>query len=73
MIEARIRMPVTKDHHGKHRQKLGKPYIMYFNNRAELHQYMQGILKDARVQIINPEVPNTQLNNRMMQHICGVA
>lgn len=73
MIRAQVRYPVTTEVNGKRKQKLGKPEVMTFANRAEMHQYLDGILKGCRVKLLEPEAPNTKLKNPMMQHICGVA
>lgn len=73
MIKAQVRMPVVREVNGKRKQKLGKPEVYEFSNRAELNQYLDGILKGCRVKLLHPEVPATKLKNAMMQHICGVA
>lgn len=73
MIKVRVRMPVVTKTDFKHKQKLGKPEIMTFKSRAELNEYLNGILKGARVQILKPEEGSTTLINPMMQSICGVA
>lgn len=73
MIQAQVRMPVVTESKGKHKQKLGKPEVMTFKNRAELNEYMDGILKGARVKILQPQDGKNRLKNPMMQRICGVS
>ncbi|MCW8982483.1 MAG: hypothetical protein OQK13_00400 [Gammaproteobacteria bacterium] len=73
MIRAQIRMPVVMEKNGKRKQKLGSPEVMTFVNRAELNQYLDGILKGARVKLLEPESGSNRLKNPMMQRICGVA
>lgn len=41
-------------------------------SRLELEQLRRSWLKDAQVRITNPDTPNTSLQNRPMQNICGV-
>ena len=41
-------------------------------SRLELQQLQAGVLKGAKVRITNPDTPNTSLQNRPMQNICGV-
>ena len=72
MIQAQVRFPVVKEVNGKRKQKLGKPEVMTFKHRAELNQYLEGILKGCRVKILNPEQPKTRLKNLPMQKACGV-
>jgi len=73
MIRVEVRMPVVREINGKHKQKLGDKQVMEFTNRAELMEYRNGILKGARIRILEPESGKTRLKNPMMQHICGVA
>lgn len=68
MIVAIVRMPYKKD--GK--KKLGKAQTLTFKNRAELAEYMDGVMQGAYVKLLKPEAPSCRVQNIPMQRACGV-
>lgn len=49
----------------------GKWTPLEVGSRLELNQMRNGILKNAQVKIMQPDTPNTSLQNKPLQAICG--